>query len=470
MKEMYQNRREGIIMRRVILLIMSLLLLTTAASAAKPTAAGMTLEQAEREQVCAWASMASYNDRLGQIARASLAAGGWQVLPFRERTQEADAKFYFVSKDKTYLLSVAGTENMDDVKVDLQLGKVLFGGKDPAGFAKAAAKTDATAAEALVHRGFNRYTQSAFFTKAYDDSTVGEYIAAELITHPEENIILTGHSLGGAVATLLAARLGQMGVPMSQVMVVSFGAPAVGNAAFARQYGDAMQLDRVIIHNDPVKNILQSLPNGYAQFGKVTRWHRNDDSMHFLHSMGVYADAAIRNYYDMRWAEEKKGRTVKPFFSVIEPLTDRKVYAAPLQITMDKAIKSDAPYMKAVLQDILQQRLPNIYFAEAAKKTSPQEALETSMAEAQKRGCDYIISASITGRRLKDEPYNFQIVTHEEIYDTAGHVLSAQDYSTNTNLVPPIDAVLYNYAGMRENREKALRMEKTEVKLSVDNH
>jgi pimeloyl-ACP methyl ester carboxylesterase len=458
-------------MHRIVLLTMGLLLMLTAmSSAAGVSNEGMTLEQAEREQVCAWASMASYNDRLGQIARASLAAGGWQVVPFHEETRVADARFYLVSKDKTYLLSVAGTENMKDIKVDLQLGKVFFGGKEPAGFAEAAAKKDVAATDALVHKGFNRYAQSAFFTKIYDGSTIGEYIAAELITHPEEKIILTGHSLGGAAATLLAARLGQLGVPMPQVMVVSFGAPAVGNAAFARQYGDAMQLDRVIIHNDPVKNILQSLPNGYAQFGKVTRWHRNDDSMHFLHSMGVYADAAIRNYYDMRWAEEKKGRTVKPFFSVIEPLTDRKVYAAPLQITMDKAIKSDAPYMKAALQDILQQRLPNICFAEAAKKTSPQEARETSIAEAQKRGCDYIISASITGRRLKDEPYNFQIVTHEEVCDAAGHVLSVQDYSTNTNLVPPIDAVLYNYAGMRENREKALRMEKTEVKLSVDNH
>lgn len=50
-------------------------------------------------------------------------------------------------------------------------------------------------------------------------------------------IVLTGHSLGGALATVGAYDLRHRNYPVAAV--VTFGAPSVGNAAFAASYGDA---------------------------------------------------------------------------------------------------------------------------------------------------------------------------------------------------------------------------------------
>ncbi|MBQ2047417.1 MAG: hypothetical protein II487_00335, partial [Schwartzia sp.] len=48
----------------------------------------------EQDYMCAWLSLASYNDRLGQIARSELDANGWNMKPFREKTDKADAKYF----------------------------------------------------------------------------------------------------------------------------------------------------------------------------------------------------------------------------------------------------------------------------------------------------------------------------------------------------------------------------------------
>ena len=60
---------------------------------------------------------------------------------------------------------------------------------------------------------------------------------------------MTGHSLGGAVALLAAARLYDEGA--SQIQVVTFGAPAVGNAAFNAAYEPLLQVDRIVMAGDP---------------------------------------------------------------------------------------------------------------------------------------------------------------------------------------------------------------------------
>ena len=64
-----------------------------------------------------------------------------------------------------------------------------------------------------------------------------EMVAPYLKQHPDRRLYLTGHSLGGAVASLVAERLVEKGVPKAQVPVITFGAPAVGNKAFADVYG-----------------------------------------------------------------------------------------------------------------------------------------------------------------------------------------------------------------------------------------
>ena len=139
--------------------------------------------------------------------------------------------------------------------------------------------------------------------------TFGEYIAAELKKDPSRKLYITGHSLGGAAATLAAARLSDLGVAPGQLEVITFGAPAVGNDSFARHYEHNFQLTRVTMAGDPVNKVLQSLTGGFVQFGQRVEW-RSKLSERFPHGMAVYLDEAYRHYVDAGREDEGRGLDV----------------------------------------------------------------------------------------------------------------------------------------------------------------
>ena len=416
------------------------------------------LEQAQLELFCAWTDMASYDDRLGDLARAQLVENGWQVQSFHEYTPTADAKFHLISRvlpntgEKVYILAIAGTESKKDIQIDLKLGKVFFGGTTKESFAESAQKKDLTADMPMVHQGFDQYTQVAFFTRAHEDGrTLGEYIRDSLLANPDAKLYITGHSLGGAVATLLSARLAAMGVPQQQLEVVTYGAPAVGNEAFARQYGDAMQLSRIVMKDDPVHAVLQSLPNGYAQFGTKQEWRRNRNTENFQHNMLVYADAALRNFYDMK-REQKASPESLPIFRGA-PVMTAPVYVAPFHFEMHEALKEDEFYMQSLLQNTLADRIQGVVF-----DTSGQKSLDILCKFAKAAGCQYVLVEHLFGERVRDsQSYIFNMGLQEEMYDLDGNLLFVQGNTTNTEDMTPIEALLYDQVATQQGREEALR-------------
>jgi triacylglycerol lipase len=70
-----------------------------------------------------------------------------------------------------------------------------------------------------------------------------------------QSVVFTGHSLGGALATLSADAAADMGVEV--LAVYTFGSPRVGNGAFARQYNDDLAdvTFRVVNARDPVPHV-----------------------------------------------------------------------------------------------------------------------------------------------------------------------------------------------------------------------
>ena len=84
---------------------------------------------------------------------------------------------------------------------------------------------------------------------------------------PNAEVMLTGHSLGGAAATIAAAQLGDLGVPREKISVYAFGAPAVGNGAFQRRYAD-LKVWRIDRPNDPVPKLLDNTITGFRHIGQ----------------------------------------------------------------------------------------------------------------------------------------------------------------------------------------------------------
>jgi len=109
----------------------------------------------------------------------------------------------------------------------------------------------------LVGSGFLRLFQSLKFKQpnATFSNNVKERIE-EFCTFPSKrNVIICGHSLGGALATLLALDLA-LNTQIREPEVYTFGSPRVGDVFFARKYNKVVtNSNRFITPYDPVQTI-----------------------------------------------------------------------------------------------------------------------------------------------------------------------------------------------------------------------
>lgn len=154
-----------------------------------------------------------------------------------------------------------------------------------------------------VHAGFKTELD-----KLYDD--VLSYAKTKKIKKTDK-VIVTGHSLGAAMATLCASRLADAGY---DAVLYNFGSPRVGNIDWAKQF-DNIEAHRFVNNNDVVTKVppyglfthigeLHYI-NFYGNIRKNTWWQRFKDQMRgrwralmkfqlfdgaFDHSMGLYAD------------------------------------------------------------------------------------------------------------------------------------------------------------------------------------
>ncbi|CAA7260572.1 unnamed protein product [Cyclocybe aegerita] len=173
--------------------------------------------------------------------------GGTQALIARD-----DAR-------KEIVLAFRGTQSvLDGIKDALIIRKSL---------SKVSGLTDIGGATA--HTGF----MSAYNVVAAD---VLKAIKAQVAARPTCTVVVTGHSLGGAVATFAAIVI-KSALPNAKVKLYTYGQPKVGNGDFAayveRKLG-VNNIFRVVHTNDGVSLILVRL-TGYRHFG-TEYWNFKD--------------------------------------------------------------------------------------------------------------------------------------------------------------------------------------------------
>uniref|UniRef100_A0A7E4VEJ8 Lipase_3 domain-containing protein n=1 Tax=Panagrellus redivivus TaxID=6233 RepID=A0A7E4VEJ8_PANRE len=95
--------------------------------------------------------------------------------------------------------------------------------------------------------------------------------------NPGYSIWITGHSLGGAFATLAASEIVSLGyAPAENVTLYTYGQPRVGDAAFATAHDNqGFESYRVTHSQDIVPHIPSELFEGYTQH-KSEVWYNND--------------------------------------------------------------------------------------------------------------------------------------------------------------------------------------------------
>ena len=231
-----------------------------------------------------------------------LTSCGWKVQSFADKTKKLQT-FYTLAENvtpsgrKVYLLTFKGSTSKKDWGINFQTGQVRFGGSSLAEMRRIAALPSDESMPA-VHGGFNFYTDHVLKSIVLDETgTCLQGVFWEVLHSPNAVLILAGHSLGGAVATLLGERLYDLGLPPERLKVITFGAPAIGNRAFAEQLGQRLDLVRYTNTADPVPGALQTVFGGYKQFGENRKYHIDVSVNDSQHDSALYLDYAVSAYY-----------------------------------------------------------------------------------------------------------------------------------------------------------------------------
>jgi triacylglycerol lipase len=133
--------------------------------------------------------------------------------PVRRESTEA----FVCVNDDAVVVVFTGTDEMEDVKLDFMFRRTKM---DPA--------------PGAYHRGFVKALDEVFWQ-----------IYSKVQFNYDKPLYVTGHSLGGALAVLFAARLRAMQSKHNLQGVVTFGAPRVANLVAARWIDQELR-DKII--------------------------------------------------------------------------------------------------------------------------------------------------------------------------------------------------------------------------------
>jgi hypothetical protein len=115
-------------------------------------------------------------------------------------------------------------------------------------------------AKGRVHKGFHHAMKLFFQTIKKKNFRLSKRLPLEFtkdIDKVNENtrIMLAGHSLGGALATLVGCYLYEIGIKPENLEVYTFGAPPVGTEEFCAHYEKKFNIFRLVNENDVVPKI-----------------------------------------------------------------------------------------------------------------------------------------------------------------------------------------------------------------------
>jgi triacylglycerol lipase len=206
--------------------------------------------------------------------------------------EESGAQGYVVVNDEEVVLCFRGTEpdEFSDITADLN------------------AIPDKAQSGGFVHNGFQEE-----LNKIWDEVEV--LVDKQL---KEKKLYITGHSLGGAMATVAASRL-----RFKVAGLFTFGSPRVGTRKFVKSF-DFVRHYRHVNNNDIVTKVPMAIMgyrhhgtlryiNHYGNIRKMTYWQRLKDAWRgrwaafkkrvpfdgaYDHSMNYYVEYTERNDYE----------------------------------------------------------------------------------------------------------------------------------------------------------------------------
>lgn len=354
---------------------------------------------------------------------------GWDIHPQvatdgKVETNFAIAENYFPEVGKrVFLVTFRGSASGGDWKQNFKTNQVRFEGNTIAAM-EAAAKMDVPDKYPAVHAGFNEYVLSMMKNSVLDANGNFRSVFKKAMEEPDTYLVITGHSLGGAAATLLGERLVSLGMPKDRFMVITFGAPAVGNAAFAEQYGDKIRLLRISNRKDPVPGSLQTFFGGYKQFGEKINYSMTSKISNVQHDMTMYFDYSVNQLYKSLDAEIAAGR--------LQPLPKSKETAGVPKVALWVAAPEKLDYVayvtdiKRMLTDEYRRVLPSYVVLDEELRVSPGD-MDNMEIKSRLAGADYIVVCGFDGRRSREQKF-WYLELQQSIFTADGKMLSMASF------------------------------------------
>ena len=143
---------------------------------------------------------------------------GWRIMPQQLRSGRVETNFviahnYFSElKQRIFLVTFRGTASKKDWSINLRTNRVNYGGNTLVEM-QALAKEPLRKGEPAVHSGFNTYVDTVLKSSVLDDKGRLRGVFKAVAERSDAVMVLSGHSLGGAAATLLGQRLLDLGMP-----------------------------------------------------------------------------------------------------------------------------------------------------------------------------------------------------------------------------------------------------------------
>lgn len=350
---------------------------------------------------------------------------GWHIEAQSQRQDKVETNFataqnYFpATKTMLYLVTFRGSASGADWKLNLNTKHVNYGGSSlPEMEAIAATPTDKSLP--AVHAGFNSYADAVLRSAVVDADGNLKGIFKRVQLEPDAHLILTGHSLGGAVATLIGERLAGLGLSKDKFTVITFGAPAIGNEAFATAYADKIKLLRITNTADPIPGSLQTFFGGYKQFGEQIKYALPAKVGSVQHDMSMYFDYSISEYYRERDRQISLDR--------LQPVKDRQrtagkpVVAVWLHTSEELQKLAYVTDIKRFITDEYRRMLPSYIIM--GKNISKDAYRRQDLLELSKReGADYMLVCGIDGSQPQKESF-WYLTLEQALFDKNGKMLT----------------------------------------------
>lgn len=355
---------------------------------------------------------------------------GWEILPQKHRSGDVETNFaiaknYFPELGKEiYLVTFRGSASKGDWSLNLKTNKVNFGGHDLATM-ETMASLPLNDEKPAIHKGFNEYVNSVLRTSVLDDQGNFKGVFKKVAETDNSFLILSGHSLGGAAATLLGERLISLGLPKDKFIIITFGAPAIGNKAFADKYGNAVNLLRVTNTADPIPGSLQTFFGGYKQFGKHIKYSMSTKISNVQHAMAMYFDYSVSENYKIFDKMVELGKLEK--VSDTRITADVPVVALWINTAENLQRVASVTDVKRFVTDEFKHMLPS-YVVMDTSLTEDAYEYQDIVQLSRYTGADYVLVCGVDGELPRNQKF-WYLKVDQALFDKEGKMLSIASYA-----------------------------------------